>query len=93
VHVLLVERAVKDLGVAAAAVDVLLVLHCELDDQWLVLVRELLEVLRQGVELGVLAGLDALVLVGVAVELARGPRELAQVILVLGLHPLLLPIS
>ena len=49
-HVLLVEGAVEDLQVPAAAVDVLFVLHRELDHQRLVLVAETLELGGQAVE-------------------------------------------
>lgn len=48
----------KDLNVAASTVDLLLVLDGELDDQGLPLVTEGLEASRQGVEAGVLAGLQ-----------------------------------
>ena len=82
------------LDVTAAAVNVLLVLDGELDDHRLLLVGEGLELPAEGVEARVLARLDALVLVGVAVELASGPHELAGlgVGLVGGLHPVLLPV-
>ena len=95
VHVLLVEVAVEHLDVAAAAVDVLLVLHRELDDERLAVRRRLLgELGGERVELGVLRRLDALVLLGVAVELAGGPHELARLGLglVVGLDPVLLPV-
>ena len=82
------------LDVSAAAVDVLLVLDGELHDHGLVLVGEGLELPGEGVEPGVLAGLDALVLLGVAVELAGSPHELARLGLglVVGLDPVLLPV-
>jgi hypothetical protein len=54
VHVLGIEAAVEQFGVAAAAVDVLLVLDGELDDQRLVPVGEGLELGGRGVKLGVL---------------------------------------
>ena len=92
-HVLGVQAAVEDLGVAAAAVDVLLVLDGELEDQRLVAVGEGLELGREGVELGVLARLDALALVGVAVKLSGCQDELSGVgTLVRGADPSLFPI-
>ena len=93
VHVLGVQAAVEDLGVAAAAVNVLLVLDGELEDQRLVAVGEGLELGREGVELGVLARLDALALVGVAVKLSGCQDELSGVgTLVRGADPSLFPI-
>ena len=79
VHVLGIETAVEQLGVATSAVDVLLVLDGELDNDRLVAVRKWLEFGRRGVELGVLAGLDALALLSVSVELAGGQNELTGV--------------
>lgn len=58
VHVLLVDVGGEQLNVAAAAVDALLVLHGELDDEGLVLVVEVTEAGRHGVEAGVLACLQ-----------------------------------
>lgn len=58
VHVLLVDVGGEQLNVAAAAVDALLVLHGELDDKRLVLVVEVIEAGRHGVEAGVLARLQ-----------------------------------
>lgn len=60
VHVLLVEGAVEHLEVAAATVNVLLVLHCELHHQGLVLVAEWLKLGRQAVEACVLEKSDSL---------------------------------
>lgn len=57
-HVALVEVGGEDLDVTASAVDLLLVLDGELDDQGLSLVAEGLKAGRQGVKAGVLAGLD-----------------------------------
>ena len=42
-HILAIEGAVKELGISTTAVNVLLVLDCELEDQGLVLVGEGLE--------------------------------------------------
>ena len=42
-HVLAIEGAVKELGISTTAVNILLVLDCELEDQGLVLVGEGLE--------------------------------------------------
>ena len=42
-HILAIEGTVKELGVSTTAVNVLLVLDCELKDQGLVLVGEGLE--------------------------------------------------
>lgn len=50
VHVLLVKLAVKDLQVTTSAVDVLLMLDCELDDEVLAFVAEGLELAGKGVE-------------------------------------------
>lgn len=58
VHFLLVDVGGEQLDVAAAAVDALLVLHGELDDEGLVLVVEVTEAGRQGVEAGILACLQ-----------------------------------
>lgn len=66
-----------------------------LDDQIFALVRELvlLELRRDRVEARILAGLDALVLDVIAVELAGGPVELAELFAAeLGLHPSLGPL-
>lgn len=56
-HVLLVEAAVKDLKVSTTTVDVLFVLHGELDDQRLVLVWEGREFVGESVEAGILGSL------------------------------------
>lgn len=57
-HFLLVDVGGEQLDVAAAAVDALLVLHGELDDEGLVLVVEVTEAGRQGIEAGILACLQ-----------------------------------
>lgn len=59
VHVALVQVRGEDLDVAASAVDLLLVLDGELDDQGLPLVTEGVKAGRHGVKAGILAGLDA----------------------------------
>jgi len=79
VHIGGIEGAVEELGIATTAVNVLLVLDGELQDQRLVLVGEGLELGGGGVELGVLAGLDALVLVGVTVKLAGCQDEFSGI--------------
>ncbi len=79
VHIFGIEGAVEELGVAATAVNVLLVLDGELHDQGLVLVGEGLELGGGGVELGVLAGLNTLVLLGVAVELTGCQNKFAGI--------------
>ena len=91
-HVLLVEGGGEDFDVSTATVNVLLVLYSELNDCLLALVGELVELGGHGVELGILAGLDALVLLGIAVELAVAQHELAKVVFVLGVHPPALPV-
>lgn len=58
VHVLLVHVGGEQLNVAAAAVDALLVLYGKLDDERLVLVVEVIEAGRHGVEAGILACLQ-----------------------------------
>lgn len=58
-HVALVQVRGEDLDVAAPAVDLLLVLDGELNDQGLSLVTEGVKAGRDGVEAGILAGLDA----------------------------------
>ena len=66
-----------------------------LNDQIFSLVRELVlfEFRRDRVEAGVLAGFDALILDVIAVELAGGPVELAELFTgELGLHPSLGPL-
>lgn len=57
-HVGLVQVGREDLHVAPTAVDLLLVLDRELNDQRLPLVAERLEAGRGGVEASVLAGLQ-----------------------------------
>ena len=69
-HVLLVHATIKQLDISTSAVDVLLVLHRELDDQRLVLVGDRGVLGRNGVELSILRGLETLVLLHVSVELA-----------------------
>ena len=78
-HVLGFQAAVEQLGVAAAAVNVLLVLDGELEDQRLFAVGEGLELGGRGVELGVLARLDALALLGVAVKLSGSQNEFSGI--------------
>ena len=53
-HVCGIERAVEQFCIATAAVNVLFVLHCELQHQRLVGVGERLELSGGGVELGIL---------------------------------------
>lgn len=77
VQVLLVEVGRVELDVATAAVDLLLVLHCELNDQRLALVRERLEFGRDAVEARVLRRLDTDVLLFIAVEFAVREFECA----------------
>lgn len=92
VHILLVQLAVEDLQVATTAVDVLLVLNGELDDDRLALVAEGFELLRQGVETGIFAGLQSLVLLGIVKEFASSPHELAKLLArVLAVDPGVLP--
>lgn len=57
-HAWLVDFAAEDFGIATTAVDVLFMLHCELNDQGLALVVEgLLEFGRNSVESGILGSL------------------------------------
>lgn len=58
-HVALVQVRGEDLDVAASAVDLLLVLDGELNDQGLSLITEGVKAGRYGVKAGILAGLDA----------------------------------
>lgn len=58
VHLCWLEFAVKDLNVATTAVDVLLMLDGELDDQGLSLIAEGLELARESVEASVFRGLE-----------------------------------
>ena len=87
VHILLVHTTVKHLDVSTSTVNVLLVLHRELNNQRLVLVADGGVLGRDGVELGVLAGLQTLVLLNITVEFTRADNELAEVVLVFGLDP------
>lgn len=57
-HLLLVEARGEQLDVASPAVDALLVLDGELDDERLTLVAEVVEAVRGSVEAGVLARLQ-----------------------------------
>lgn len=57
-HVALVEVSGEDLDVAASTVDLLLVLDGELNYKWLPLVAKGLKAGGQGIEAGVLAGLQ-----------------------------------
>ena len=79
VHIFGIKRAVEELGIATTAVDVLLVLNGELQDQGLVLVGEGLELGGRGVELGVLASLNTLALLGISVELAGSQNKFAGI--------------
>merc|ERR1719206_1243817 len=58
VHVSLIKLTVEQLDVSTTTVNVLLVLNSELDDEGFVHIREGLELGREGVKLGILAGLD-----------------------------------
>jgi len=79
VHVLGIQAAVEQLGVSATAVDVLLVLNSKLDDDWLILITEGLELSRRGIELGVLACLDTLALLSISVKLSGGQDKFASI--------------
>ncbi|GMT09210.1 hypothetical protein PFISCL1PPCAC_507 [Pristionchus fissidentatus] len=94
VEVLQVGVSGHHLDVSSSAVDALLVLDGVLDNHGLAGVGEVLvELGGARVELGVLGGLDSLVSLLISVELAGGQLELSVVLLVLGLHPSLLPRS
>ena len=75
------------LNVSTSAVDFLLMLNCELNDEGLVLVGEALVAGGESVELGVLGGLETLDLV----PFAGGELELAIIVLVARLDPSGLP--
>ena len=75
------------LNVSTSAIDFLLVLDGKLDNKVFVLVGELVESGGEGVELGVLRGLEPLHFV----PAARLEREFSVVILVFGLEPTLFP--
>ena len=91
-HVLLVEGGGENFDVSTATVDVLLVFDSELNDGLLVLVGELVELGGHGVELGILASLDTLVLLSVTVKFTGGQREFTQVVFMLGVDPSALPV-
>lgn len=57
-HVLLIETAVKDFKVATAAIDVLFMLHGELDDERLVFVAKRSEFVGKSIEASVLRCLE-----------------------------------
>ena len=87
-HIGLVQRAVEQLDVSTVAIDVLLVLHGELNHHRLVHIGEWFELGGHSVELGILAGLHTLVLLGITVELAGSQDEFAGIrSLVCGLDP------
>ena len=75
VHCRLVLVRTEDFDVAAAAIDVLLVLHLELNDEWLAFVAERLEFRRDPVETSVLRSLQTLVDLFVVVKLAGAQAE------------------
>lgn len=58
-HILLVQAGWEEFDVTPTTINVLLVLHSELNDQWLALVAEVIKAGGKGVEAGVLAGLEA----------------------------------
>ena len=64
----------------------------ELNHGTLALVGELVELGGHGVELGILASLDTLVLLSVTVKFTGGQREFTQVVFMLGVNPSALPV-
>lgn len=56
-HILLIQACREKLHIATSAVNVLLVFHCELHNQGLVLVAEGIKASRDGIEASILAGL------------------------------------
>lgn len=71
VKVLLIEVRGIELGIATSTVNVLLVLHRELQNQGLSLVADgFIELGRDGVESSIFAGLNSLVLLSITVKLA-----------------------
>ena len=67
-------------------------LDSELNDGGLSFVGELVKLGGHGVELGILASLDTLVLFGVTVKFTGAQREFTQVVFVLGVNPPALPV-
>ncbi len=59
VHVLRVKGTVKQLDVSTPTVNILLMLHRELENERLLLIRELWELGGNGVEVGILRSLDS----------------------------------
>lgn len=57
-HVLLIQGAVKHFNVASSTVNVLFMFHGELDNQIFALIAEGRELLGQGIEAGILGGLN-----------------------------------
>ena len=53
-HILLIQATIKDLKVTTTAINVLFMLHGELDDKWLVFVSEWREFFGQGIETSIL---------------------------------------
>lgn len=57
-HSLLVELRREEFDVSTATVNALLMLHTELDDEWLAQVAEVIKTCRHGIETGILARLQ-----------------------------------
>lgn len=57
-HMLVLPNSVPYLDIATSAVNLLLVLHCELDHQGLPFIGELVKCSGGGVEFSVLSGLE-----------------------------------
>merc|ERR1739838_493896 len=92
VHLSLVKVAAKHLQVPAAAVDVLLVLHGELDHEGRVLVRNGVELGRHSVETGVLGSLETQAGLLITVEFTSGQLQVTKFLAsMFGLDPSLSP--
>jgi hypothetical protein len=91
VEILEVNSGGTNLEVPTAAVNVLLVLDCVLNDQILALVGELRVACSSGIKAGILGCLQTSVTLRIPIVLAWRGNKLSVVRRVLGLHPSALP--